>query len=568
MSADRANFEVQIFRDGRWATETVSNREEEARTLAKKFLADKKCAGARIIRNWMRGDGMMVESEIFSETRTIKEDESVRITPIDSVPPTNCETQKDFLGNDARGVVNRVFRSYLDKAFLTPTELLHNHKELKRLQDKDTLVPSAVDRVAFLQTREGEQDAKSRREDIFKNIDQIAARARKAETMTLPKLGGRFSDLVAKLSEMGEGDSENRDYLALVVLSRDLVDVRNWVGKLERLCALAIADTDPHAVTLLDGVIADVLGSNVVQEILGFQPSLCSAICRMFDLADGKMPTEKSEAGESAVSLNRLFAEKKLPASRACLMDRAHRQIRAAAPLCRNDPTKEAEEFKRLVLRVLCPAGLLAGSETAEALTARYGRMVEQGGAAGRRAAIAGTFRTLPDRATAIIYLSELMGTPLGEENAADIAELLGQALASHQLSELCDRALSAKERMQRATIAHRVASASAFPPPVKTRILDHIDGLLERYLIDEQIIEKLDHADSHLRDRASRLVQFCAAGVLPEGKALARARHHILALLRQPNFEAHFIDGIADPVKAQKTVRDFHQLLVRAGFG
>jgi hypothetical protein len=34
---------------------------------------------------------------------------------------------------------------------------------------------------------------------------------------------------------------------------------------------------------------------------------------------------------------------------------------------------------------------------------------------------------------------------------------------------------------------------------------------------------------------------------VLPEGKALDRARRRIIKLLRQPNFDAHFVEGIAD---------------------
>ncbi|MDO8606691.1 MAG: hypothetical protein Q7R40_09160 [Phaeospirillum sp.] len=566
MVADRASFEVQVSKDGRWSTETIVYKEDEARTLAKKLLADKKCEGAKIVRNWLRSDGTMVETEVFCETRAVKDDGPIRITPIDSVPAEKCETPEEFLGPDARGVMNRVFRTYLDKAFLTPTELMHSYKELKRLQEKDSLVPSAVDRVAQLQTKDGEQAPKDRSQEIFKSIDNISARARRVESLKLPKLDGRFSDVIAKLGAMGE--SEDRDYLAMVVLSRDLINVRNWVGKLERLCALAVEDSDPHAVEMLDGVIADVLGSNVVQDVLGWQPGLGAAIIAMFDLADGKMPPVKSDAGESAEVLNRLFAEKKLPISRNVLLDRAHRQIRSPNPLMRNDTTKEFEEFKRLIGRALCPTGFVCGSETADAVTARYTRMVEQGGAAGRKAAIEGVFRALPDPATGLVYLCELAGSSFAAEHTPDIMETMELVFRCRSISDLCLRTLPPKERMLRATNAHRVAMASVLPPELKTKVADFIDTILERYLIDEQIVEKLDHHDSPLRDRAVRLVQFCAAGVLPEGKAMTRARQRILMLLRQPNFDAHFIDGFTDPMRAQKALRDFHQLLVKAGFG
>ena len=43
-------------------------------------------------------------------------------------------------------------------------------------------------------------------------------------------------------------------------------------------------------------------------------------------------------------------------------------------------------------------------------------------------------------------------------------------------------------------------------------------------------------------------------------------ARKRIVKLLRQPNFDEHFIEGIEDPAKAEKALRDFHKLLVAGG--
>lgn len=565
MAAERASFEIQVMRDGRWSTETVAGDEQEARVIAKKFLANKKCEGARIVRNWTRSDGRMVENEVFSETRSVRDDGEVRIVPIDSAPD-HCETPEDFYGPDGRNAVNRILRNYFEKVYITPTELMHTYKELKRVQDKDTLVPSAVDRVAGLQTRDGSKDARTRRDELFRTIDQISTRARRAETIALPKINGCFSAVLADIA--GVSATEDPDFLAMVVLSRDLIDVRNWLGKLERLCKLAVAEGDPHCLSMLDGVIADVLGANVVQEILGWQPSLGQAIRRMVDLADGCMPHEKSEAGESLDMLNKLFSEGKLPVSRACLIDRVHRQIRSPNPLNRNDNSKELDEYARLIERLLLPGGFLSGPDTVEALTTRYTRMVEQGGASGRRAAIIAVMRAMPDRAAGAVYLSELARTDYAKEHAADIVAQFDLVFNARILGDLCARTLSPKDKLARATLAHRSVKSSPFPAEIKVKVADHIDSVVERYLVEEQVIEKLDHPDSHLRDRAVRLLQFCAAGILPEGKALSRARERILHLLRQPNFDAHFIDGIPDPIKAQKALRDFHHLLQRAGFG
>lgn len=566
MASNRASFDIQVMKGGRWVTETVCDDEKEAIGIAKRFLLDKKCEGARALRSWTRSDGTMTEQEIFSETRTVRDDGPIRIVQVDSAPP-KCEAPNDYSGLQSRMLMNRIFRTYLDKQFVTPTELIHNYREMKRLQDKDTLLPSAVDRVAFLQTREGEQQSRDRRDEIFKSVDRMSARARRAEGLKLPKLKGSFKELCDSVADLA-ADQDEADYLAMVVLARELVEIRNWMGKLERLCALAVEDSDPHRLTLLDGVIADVLGANVTQDLLGQLPSLAAAIIAMFDLTEGTMTIEGGAATEVIGMLNLLFKDKKLPGSRLCLIDRAHRQLKSANPLYRNDETRESDAFVQVLRRLLVPSGLLYGPETADAMTTRYMRRVVEGGAAGRRAAIMGTFSAMPDRAYGVVYLCELARTDFAKDLGDDALGLLDRVLESRAIGELCLRTLNAKERMLRATLAHRALLASPFPEAIKTKLADHIDRILEKYVIDEQIVEKLDHHESSLRDRAVRLVQFCAAGVLPEGRAMTRARQRILSLLRQPSFDAHFVDGIDDPVRAQKALRDFHQLLVRAGFG
>ena len=286
----------------------------------------------------------------------------------------------------------------------------------------------------------------------------------------------------------------------------------------------------------------------------------------MLDLADGRLTAGKGCAGPAEL-LNRLFAERKLPASRHCLVGRAHRQLRSTNPLNRANPDREVDEFKAVLARMVGSACLYDGPETAEALTTRYSRMLEQGGAAGKRTAIAATFRTMPDHATGVVYLCALARSDYATDFADDMAAQFDLVLATRRLGELCLPSLPAKERMQRATTAHRTVTDSRYPADLRARVAGHIDGVLERYLIDEQVIEKLDHNDSSLRDRAVRLVQFCAAGILPEGKAMTRARSRTLELLRQPNFDARFVADIADPAAAATALRDFHRLLVKAGF-
>lgn len=116
------------------------------------------------------------------------------------------------------------------------------------------------------------------------------------------------------------------------------------------------------------------------------------------------------------------------------------------------------------------------------------------------------------------------------------------------------------------ATGAFHSVARSALPDEVKSKVTEHIDTVLERYLADENIVEKLDNPNAHLRDRSVRLVKFCGAGVLPEGKALQMARQRITELLRQPNFDKKFVEGLDDPKVAEAALRSFFKLPQKAG--
>ena len=46
----RASFEVQVYRDGRWAISEVLPSEETVRRKAQELLLQKTCAGVRIVK--------------------------------------------------------------------------------------------------------------------------------------------------------------------------------------------------------------------------------------------------------------------------------------------------------------------------------------------------------------------------------------------------------------------------------------------------------------------------------------------------------------------------------------
>lgn len=551
-----AEFDIQVLKDGRWVTDAVRASELDARALARTYLKNKRCPGARVVdKN---------EKVIFAELQEGEAAEKpVRIVPIDTAQPY-CTTARDFFGLESRITLNRLFREYLEQVTLTPIEVLHNHRELERLFDRDSLLLSSVSHVAKLQAKQNDISVKDRQKELNELIDQITEQAKDARKTKLPKLTEKFSDILRAVRKV-EGNTP--EYWAMVVLTRELVGIRNWIGKLELLCKLVEAETDEKTVLLLDTVIADVLGANVMQELLGWQPSLGSAIISMIDMADGIFDTEKSDAQEMAARLQVFFADDILPASRRVLIDRALKHLKSSAPLYKSEPSKEMAEYQKVLARLMVPGGILSGASAADAITSRSSQFMKQGGATGRRNAIKATVKVLPDPARGAMYLSELTKTEFADDHLTDIVTELDIVFSARVIDELCRRASSPKDRMITATGAFSAAASSALPDDVKNKVTEHIDGVLERYLIDENIIDKLDNKEVSLRDRAVRLVKFCSAGVLPEGKALALARKRVVKILKQPGFDAHFIEGITEPKVAEKTLRDFHKLLIAGGF-
>jgi hypothetical protein len=563
MAAQRYSFDVQTRQGSRWVIDCVETQEHLARKRAAALFTNPKCAGARIIRTWTRPDGVPVDTEIFCQTREVEQDTTLKITKVDAAEP-KCETLEDFLGAESRQTMARIFRAYITKFVATPTEILYDPRHLKRISEADGLLRDAVDMVATLQTRNGEQDSRSRSDEIFKVVDGIFEQARAIDQDKLPKIEGKFSDVKRSLGPAI--DRARARTLMLAALARDLGKFPSWFGKLEMLCGLAEAETEPEALEMLDGVIADVLATDVMDDIIGVPPSLGARIRVLFDLADGIMPTARTLDAEVTERLCKLLAGGKLPGSRRCVSGRAHRALRMTLPLKPNDPEQELPELKKIIARVLSPTGLHSGADTAFALTIRFTRMVEQGGKAGRRAAIRGVFDSMPDMARGVIYLCDAARCDLAQDHLLDMEEVLDLVLKVKVIDDFCSKELDIKQRMACATAAFHAIAASPFSPLIRARLAAHIDNLLDDYVIGERIIEKLDQPHSHLRDRAFRLIRFCCSGLLPDGKALTKARGRVLTMLKQTDFTTRFVAGIDDPEAAQKALRDFFALLKSSG--
>lgn len=560
-------FEVQVYKTDHWVLSAVFPTEDEARKHGSSLLSSARAEGIRVVKDWTRIDGRHVETEIHTEFRTVTK--AITIAPVDEAPRV-CTALPDYYAADSRMMMTRILRNYTERLVVTPTEILHNHGELKRLLDKDNLVPMAVGRIAALQAERAGMDGRARRDEIYDAVNRMTERARLAgQRKDLPEIGaGGFAEAIGRLS--GE-EPEERAFLGKVVLSRDLVQMRNWFAKLDFLGELVQQDggVEGEPLALLDGAMADVLvAPSVAQELLGMQTGLGEALCNLIDLSRGRLDPGDRGEDDRALRVSELLAFHDLEETRGAVLDLVRRQLKGSAPLQRRDPSAERDAFDIVLARTATPKGVVGGGSMAEALVQRYMRFLEAGGATGRRQAIAEVADRIEDGKDRVRFLIALTQSEIGRQHRQDIAAQLGELTAGPgALARFVKAGHPIKENLEALTTLYGEVAASPLPEPMRSDVSDAIDGLLVGYIVGTKVVERLDNPADLLRHRANRLMQLCAPGTLQSRKALAIVRQRVVNHLRQPNFEHAYVADIADPILQQKALRDFYKLLGQAGF-
>jgi len=558
------------MRDNRWVTESVLDREAEAVSLARKQLNAGSVQGARVIFERSMGGDMTAERVVFEEVRAAVDNKPISIAPIDEA--SWCETADDLYGLPARMTMTRVLRRYLERNTAIASELLYAFRPLSRLQNHDSNVyPAAVDRVATLQAADRDDlDAKTRRDALYAMIDEVGRRARRAEGEKMMRKAG-LDDLPDAFRQAGMAafDPAEQAFLVRAAIGRDLSSRQSWLAKLDSLLSAVSSDLPPDALAMLDAFIADCMGiGQVVQDILGNRPNLAAALMALIDLVEGKGAPSGDGPSETSEVLFQLFSEKRLPSAATVVMDRVYREVAGKSPLSRNEPNREHEFYENLCTRVISRMGILGAGRMAVAVTRRYNHRIPEGGDTGWRKSIVGVSAMLPDSARRLHYLAALSQAREAEPYGSLILDLIVDAIkTTRTVDDFAGDQPPAQKLVTVTSVQRAVMDGKGLPTAMHDRVFSHFDQLLARYVEEARIIERLDNPSDTLRQRAERLVSFCASGALMEGKALALARQRVLDHLRQPDFMTEFLRDVS-PDHQETEVRTFHARLARAGFG
>ncbi|WP_420404585.1 hypothetical protein [Nisaea sp.] len=539
------------------------------------FMTRAGVMGVRVVKESLKDISNPAPGDIlFERLRQTGSGDLIAVGDVSGTPAI-CEDVEDLFHGPGRKTINRLFRAYLDKQGVTPTEVMHNAREMKRAMDFQSMLPSAVAKVAQMQARgEDGGDPGARRDALYGFVEKISDRARNAERKKLPSIEkDGINEAIERINKSANGEAPG--YLFRVAASRDLVARRNWWDKFATTVDWAEACESDPALTNLDWFISDALSNaEVLQDLLGDRESLADALITLMEIADGvrEIDPQRAENPENveatAFKINNLFRKSKLPESKVAVMDRVCRQLQSSGSLTK-DKEEEPKVFREMLQKLIPGTELVGGPEMAEAITHRQSHIINKGGEGGLKAATASVLPALRDPGRKAGYLLSLFESDLGRTILKDEIDhhLNGLFMTPASVNQIVRTSVAPNRKMEKVTsIFYRIQNSN-LPDGRKQQLTQHLDELLATYIVDGRILDRVDDPDKPLHIRAFMLVSMCQPEMLPDGKASKLAREIIVKHLRRPNFETELVAQIADPTKKEKILRDFHVQLQRSGF-
>lgn len=458
-----------------------------------------------------------------------------------------------------------VFRTYLDSMVLTPFEVLHNHKLLRGLLEQSTLVENAMIRVATVQARLPGQEGKARKAALHNAANEMASRAWSAQSAFNAAPKGR--SVVDWLLDQPDGGSPTGDghFDLCVALAADLAEHRTWAAKIDRIIDLLRSDrAEGKLLPILDSALADVLGSGVaLQEIVNIAAAtpgeLLVGQCK---LVLGTTAAVGMTGPSREAVLNGVFRQGRIPYARAAVIDRVRRQLRSPAPLGRGSPAQEGEYLRESMGYLLAPSGVVGGAGMAEAVTLRYSRRLEQGGASAFRRSIIGVCEMQSDLFSRVNYLAAVSRCAAAERHISEITDGLESALGNELLIEsavLQNADMTALKGSMDAM--QRSIRAAALPAETKAKLCGRAEHAVDVYVQSGRMIQRIKQLEPALRRRAIRMAELACSGLVGENGGMPVLRQAIMEIVRLPEFQ-NDVKGPQSSEMAQIEVRRLYELL------
>ncbi len=403
----------------------LASSEVDAMARAEELYADESIEAVRVMRGHFSGAGENFESQVMERVREGRRGAPPLRLAAAADEVAWCDTLADFYGPSSRFVMGRLLRNFLDRFQITPTELLHHHRFIKQLDNADSLLPGAVQRIAAIQGDARKVDRRTRADAIDKFVSEATTRARDAlASRAAPRLGPEgLPALVKTVAERATDPAEQAFWLRHAV-ARAFEETTSFAAKFEMVMGWAAPGLPPNLMPLIDELTAGLMGSvSMIKDTLGNQANLGGALTALAGLASGKQSPNLPGAPPCFPTLAKLMAEAPMPETRTVLYDRLERELATDKPLSRDDTQAQRRQFESLLDSIAEPSGLFAGGPgMVQALAKRSRRFDIVGGVEDVR------FPD-PQPAARLTKLLEVEKTMFGQRQQQGIATYMRDAI-------------------------------------------------------------------------------------------------------------------------------------------
>ncbi len=481
-------------------------------------------------------------------------------SPTRAPAPTVCRELGDLYTLNARRAIGRLCRDFLDKSFLTPTELLHLPEKQQQYLNRGTDYQAAVQKAAMAQAQAAGQNVAQRVRELYNLVDRalVEASERLKAKPPEPIDPKTFAEFVAtaRKAEL----TEVRDFFVNATLAAHLADAKTWTEKCDRLRTLADGIGDPSLLPLFDAILSEIVASkSALREFFGASESFGRFLETLIDLLMAPQPSnvKLEEGGEK---LREFLSRHELPETRAALLRELRRGLDSKTPFASGEPPADLNAHLRL-LDWLIRAGDAAGGEnTIDQFGQRLPRVLSVD-------TLNAALRALPrvdDRLIRALQIHRRLATSPGRLQVRQYVDFLFEN--ERLLLTIAKESELISHKLQRITRLHDALVTSGLSGAALAKHAEPLVALQTDLIRDSKLFEKINKEAPTPAARALVLLDLCAEGSFIQGANLRAAHAEIRRHMQDETFATSLLAGAEDKQTQTKRLAELHQKLLRSG--
>lgn len=471
---------------------------------------------------------------------------------------TLCRTPRELLALEARPLIARLCRSFLEHHKLTPSELLYTHRHQVAFLGTGTLYQTAVQKLAIAQAPVTQQTPQARIREIYELVDRAmredAARQQASPPPTITP--ENFAEFLAQLAGRPPEERDDATYAALV---KHLDGVDKWVEKIAHLLRLAPAAKAQDALVYVDVLLSEVLDfPAALRDALGATPTLGDMIAAVVDLARGKLPKLPAPVVDIR-ALAALLDDNKMPHTRGALVRQLQRGIVTGQRLTASDAHTELVAAMALRGTVLGAGHTLGGDVTLEALDKRLAPLMTPD----ELHAAMQKITRLDERARFLFAIHRDLGDSRYRPQVRKYIDFLFDQ--EKLILRLTKEELPPLQKLRRIAELHDIAARCGLTQAQSdkyTRALETVEAEIIRAL---KLFERVEREGATVAARALRLIDLWTTGIFTRVTRNREAQPRLKRYLQDPDFHSTYLDGVEAGERDRK-IAELHEKLSAIG--